>query len=116
MSINQVVSANDARQRLRVRCNAKVHVESGDRRTISGTLRDVCLNSLYLFANDSRDDFFILGENVKVKVIMERDNSTLTIALHGHVARMDDSGFAVRFSESLCWWPVFVIFPSQNEH
>lgn len=106
----------DARQRLRVQCSAQVEVETGDRRVVKGRLRDVGLNSLYLFADESRDAFLIEGESVKVKVAMQRDNSTLTIELEGQVARMDDFGFVVQFARSLRWWPVFIMFPSRKDH
>lgn len=116
MRIEQAVVNNDARHRLRVRCSAKVLVETGDRRVVSGQMRDVGLHSLYLFANDTSKDILVHGENVKVKVAMERDNSTLTIEVDGHVVRMDDTGFVVQFERSLHWWPVFIIFPNQKAH
>lgn len=106
----------DSRQRLRVYCDADVKVTTGDRRLVKGKMRDVGLNSLYLFADDTDNAFLIEGEPVKVEIAMSREGSNLTIELDGHVARMDDYGFVVQFTKSMRWWPVFIIFPSQKEH
>jgi len=116
MISGQAVRVNDERQRLRVKCSARVLVETGDRRVVRGRLRDVGLQSLYLFWDSDADAFLIYGEKVKVKVTMQRDSSSLTIELDGHVARMDDSGFVVQFSRSLRWWPVFILFPNPQEN
>lgn len=115
MRMQQAVPARDARQRLRVNCSAQVRVEADDRRVVTGRLRDVGLNSLYLFSDDGDGAFLLEGEKVKVKVAMQRDSSTLTIELEGTIARMDDSGFVVQFTKSLRWWPVFIMFPSRTE-
>ena len=111
-----VVAANDARQRLRVYCDAEVEVLTGDRRVARGQMRDVGLNSLYLFVDETNETFLIEGEPVRVRIGMKRDGSNLTIELEGCVSRMDDFGFVVQFSKSLRWWPVFIIFPDQKEH
>lgn len=116
MTIGQAVRIKDERQRLRVNCNARVLVETGDRRVIRGRLRDVGLQSLYLFLDSDSEAFLIYGEKVQVKVTMQRDNSSLTIELDGNVTRMDDSGFVVQFSRSLRWWPVFIMFPRLPEN
>jgi len=111
-----VAAAHDARQRLRVYCDAEVAVVTGDRRVVKGQMRDVGLNSLYLFIDEANETFLIEGETVMVKIGMQRDGSNLTIELDGRVSRMDDFGLVVQFSNSLRWWPVFIIFPNQKEH
>lgn len=110
-----VAAAHDARQRLRVYCDAEVEVVTSDRRVAKGQMRDVGLNSLYLFIDEANETFLIEGEPVMVKIGMQRDGSNLTIELEGCVARMDDFGLVVQFSKSLRWWPVFIIFPDQKE-
>lgn len=116
MRMEQASVIKEARQRLRVQCSAGVEVKAGDRRTVRGRMRDVGLQSLYLFTDEENDAFLIQGESVKVKVTMQRDDSTLTIEIDGRVARMDESGFVVQFSRSLRWWPVFIMFPGAREH
>lgn len=116
MTIGQTAGVKDERQRLRVNCSARVHVETRDRRIIRGRLRDVGMESLYLFFDSDSEPFLIYGEKVNVKVTMQRDSSSLTIELDGNVARMDDSGFVVQFSRSLRWWPVFILFPNLQEN
>lgn len=116
MRMEQVSVPNEARQRLRVPCSAEVEVQTGDRRTVMGRMRDVGLHSLYLFTDKKSDAFIIEGEYVKVKMTMQRDSSTLTIESEGRITRMDESGFVVQFSRSLRWWPVFIMFPGAREH
>ncbi len=106
---------DDSRQRLRVGCNAQVQVQAGDGRTVTGRLRDVGLESLYLFTDKQTETFMIEGDSVQVKVTMQREGSTLTIETDGQIVRMDDTGFAVRFASTLRWWPVFIMFPSRED-
>lgn len=107
---------NESRERLRVYCDADVKVATADKRLVKGKMRDVGLNSLYLYADDADNAFLIEGEPVRVKIAMTRDGSNLTIELEGRVARMDDNGFVVQFTQSMRWWPVFIIFPSKKDH
>ena len=116
MTTGQAIRVKDQRQRLRVNCNARVLVETGDRRVIRGQLRDVGLQSLYLFLDSDSESFLIYGEKVKVKVTMLWDSSTLSMELDGNVTRIDYSGFVVQFSSSLRWWPVFIMFPNIQEN
>lgn len=105
---------HDSRQRLRVYCDADVRVSTADKRLVKGKMRDVGLNSLYLYADDTENAFLIEGEPVQVTIGMRREGSKLSIDLDGSVARMDDGGFVVQFTKSMRWWPVFIIFPSQQ--
>ena len=111
-----VAVAEDARERLRVYCDAEVEVVTSDRRVVNGKMRDVGLNSLYLYIDETNQTFLIEGEPVMVKIGMQRDGSNLSIELDGCVSRMDDFGLVVQFSKSLRWWPIFIIFPNQKEH
>lgn len=111
-----LVSDSDERQRVRVSYSAMVHVETGDRREIKGKLRDVGLNSLYLVTDKENNNLLIYGEAVSVKITLQGDSSSLTIELEGSIGRMDDSGFVVQFSNSLRWWPVFIMFPNSKEN
>ena len=116
MELERVASYSEERQRLRLNCSANVQVETVDHRLVKGLLRDVGLHSLYLFTNEESDDYLIYGESVKVRVIMRRGDSTLTIELDGYVARMDEFGFVVKFAQSLKWWPVFTMFPVERDN
>lgn len=99
------------RQHLRLHYNADVEVETLDRRFLSGKLRDIGLDSLYMFTQNRRDDFLADGENVKVKVTMRRGQSKLTLDIDARVARLDEEGLALKFNHFLKWWPIFVMFP-----
>lgn len=99
------------RQHLRLHYNADVEVETLDRRFLAGKLRDIGLDSLYMFTRDRKEDFLVDGENVKVKVTMRRGQSKLTLEIDARVARLDENGLALKFSHFLKWWPIFVMFP-----
>lgn len=101
----------DERQRCRLNCKAEVQVETIDHRIVQGQMRDICLQSLYLYTDENSDDFLIYGEQVRVKITMRRGRSNLSVELDGIVGRMDEQGFVVRFDQSLKWLPVFVMFP-----
>jgi len=115
MKLEQPETVREARRRLRVYCDAQVEVETGAGEVVKGRMRDVCLNSLYLFTDEGRDAFCLAGEVVRTKITIHRDDSALSVEQEGRVARMDDAGFVVQFIQPLRWWPVFVIFPDVTE-
>ena len=116
MELEQAVEIEDERKRSRLNYSATVLVETVDKRCVTGTMRDIGLHSLYLFTEAGNDDFIISGEPVRVKVTMSRGSSNLTIELDGHIGRMDDEGFVIKFSHTLKWWPVFTMFPMFKSH
>lgn len=108
------VELRDDRQHLRLHYNANVELETLDRRYLSGKLRDIGLDSLYMFTEDRKEDFLVSGEAVKVKVTMRRGKSKLTLDMDAKIARVDDAGLAVKFNHFLKWWPIFVMFPASE--
>lgn len=110
------VAIKDDRQHLRLHYNADVEIETLDRRYLSGRLRDIGLDSLYMFTKDRQENFLVQGENVKVKVTMRRGHSRLTIDMDARVARVDEKGLALKFSHFLKWWPIFVMFPASESN
>lgn len=104
----------DERQRCRLSCTGEVQVETIDHRIVQGQMRDIGLQSLYLYTDENSDDFLIYGEQVRVKVTMRWDGSDLSVELNGIVGRMDEQGFVVRFDHALKWWPVFALFPESK--
>jgi len=114
--LDDVVVVEDERKRCRLTCDAEVLVETIDHRIVQGRMRDIGMQSLYLYTDENSDDFLIYGEQVRVKVTMHREGSDLSVELNGIVGRMDDQGFVVRFDHSLKWWPVFTMFPEPKRH
>lgn len=112
MASGSDVSLQDDRRHLRLHYNAHVELETLDRRYISGKLRDIGLESLYMLTEDRKEDFLVSGEVVKVKVTMRRGKSKLTLDMDAKIVRMDDRGVAVKFNNYLKWWPIFVMFPA----
>lgn len=115
MKNEEPLSAKDGRERMRVHYTADVSVETLDNRESRGLLRDIGLNSLYVVVDQKEGDTLIFDEEVNVKVALQADGSSLTIKLHGYVARMDKEGFVVQFSKPLRWWPIFIMFPDLSE-
>ncbi len=102
----------DPREHMRLRCDVQVVVETIDHRLITGRLRDIGINSLYLFTNQEDDNFLIEGEKVSVSVHMHRGENRLTIDMGATVVRLDATGFAVKFKDLLRWWPIFAMYPA----
>lgn len=114
--LDHLAVVEDERERCRLSCNAEVQVETLDHRIVQGQMRDIGLQSLYLYTDENSDDFLIYGEQVRVRVTMHRDGSDLSVEMEGNVGRMDEQGFVVRFDHSLKWWPVFTMFPESKRH
>jgi hypothetical protein len=106
----------EARDRLRLYYSAPIETWGSDRKIISGRLRDIGIESLYLYAEGQETTDLIYGETVSVKIRMESGKSTLTIEFDACVERMDEEGFFLRFTQPLKWWPVFLIFSNPDCH
>lgn len=106
------IALRDDRQHIRLHYNAHVELETLDRKYLSGKLRDIGLNSLYMSTKDRKEDFLVTGEVVKVKVTMRRGKSKLTLDMAAKIVRMDEGGLAVKFDNILKWFPIFVMFPA----
>ncbi len=96
------------RNRTRIDYSAHALIKSCSRRiTEDGEVRDISLNSAYLFM----DPVFELDELLELRIVLRGQDSKLTVELSARVARIDDNGLALTFLSPLEWWPIFTIFP-----
>ena len=96
------------RNRTRIDYSAHALIKSCRRKRIEdGEVRDISLNSAYLFM----DPVFDLDELVEMRIMLRGQDSRLTVELSARVARIDDNGIALTFLSPLEWWPIFTIFP-----
>ena len=98
---------NRSRSRTRVSYSAHALVNSAERGTIGGTVRDIALDTVYLYILPA----FAIDERVTLKIILLGDDSQLTIKVAAKVIRNDQDGIALRFDNPLEWWPIFTFFP-----
>lgn len=102
----------DNRERTRIKYSSVVEVKTDDRDTITGQLRDIGMESLYVFSDS--DNLLETGKDVDVKIIINGKESKLSIESTGKVTRVDNDGFAIVFSSRLEWWPIFASFPQHT--
>lgn len=105
------VFENDSRGRLRLHREALVEIRSGDDRVLEGQLRDISLDSMYMYIDGIVSDFILLEEPVEVNIFLEREGCKLTISVEGRIVRTDRKGVAVKFDYHLKWWPIFTLLP-----
>ena len=98
------------RSRTRVSYSAHALVKSADKGTIGGTVRDIALETIYLYILP----VFAIDEIVNLKIILLGADSQLTIKVAAKVIRKDENGVALRFAKPLEWWPIFTFFPLQS--
>ena len=91
----------------RVKYAAHALVKSTTKGIKRGRVRDIALESMYLYI----DPVFKKGERLNVEIIMLGENSELSIRVPAKVIRVDDKGVALSFLSPLEWWPLFSIFP-----
>ncbi len=96
----------DARHRARMSYAAHVLVRSSKTGTVKGTVRDISIDSIYLYL----DTKLPIGDKVSLEIILLGEDSQLSIKVTGKVVRVDDEGVAFCFLKPLEWWPVFSIF------
>jgi PilZ domain len=95
------------RTRTRVNYSAHALIKSAERGTIGGTVRDIAIDTLYLYILPA----FAIDERVNLEIILLGDDSQLTIKVPAIVIRKDPDGIALRFTKPLEWWPIFTFFP-----
>ncbi len=98
------------RSRARISYSAHALVKSADKGTIGGRVRDIALETIYLYILP----VFVIDEIVNLKIILLGTDSQLTIKVAAKVIRKDENGVALRFIKPLEWWPLFTFFPLQN--
>lgn len=102
---------DESRNRLRLRAKADVQLKTADNRLVSGTLRDISLDSLYVHIEGLGRDLYLPEEPVEASIHLSREGSGLTVEVDGTIVRIDDHGIAVKFDYHLKWWPVFTLVP-----
>jgi hypothetical protein len=100
----------DARVRARMRYAAHILVRSSQTGTVKGTVRDISIDSVYLYLEHRLK----IGEKVNMEIILLGEDSQLSIKVSGRVVRLDAEGAALCFLKPLEWWPVFSVFPLHN--
>lgn len=105
-----------SRGKIRINYMAAVEVTSEGGAVYRGNLRDIGIESLFVKNENTGKKLtqLIPGTRVRVALTVNQGDSCLTIGSQGKILRTDDDGIAIIFSEPLKWWPVFSVFP-QNE-
>ncbi len=98
------------RDRTRTNYSADALVKSAKRRAIKGRLRDIAINSLYLYIIP----IFEIDDHAKVEIILFSADSQLIMNVPAVVVRKDQNGIAMRFLNPFEWWPIFSLFPLQS--
>ncbi len=98
------------RSRTRVNYSTHALVRSSTRGVIEGTIRDIAIDTLYLYILPA----FALDEEVKLEIVLQGTGSKLLIKVAAKVIRKDSDGVALRFLSPLEWWPIFTFFPLHN--
>lgn len=103
------------RERTRVKYSSKVDIKrEGGKKTITGLLRDIGMESIYVYSDLKSPPES--GEEVEIKITIKGKGSKLSIESSGRVSRIDKDGFAIVFSTSLEWWPIFISFPQHAKY
>lgn len=105
---------NESRKRLRLKRNAEVEIRSGNGRILEGRLRDIALDSMYMYIDGVVSDFILFDEPVEVILFLQREGCRLTISVDGKIIRTDRKGVAIKFDYHLKWWPIFTLLPGIN--
>lgn len=115
-SVKHIIGTRAERERVRINYLAAVEITSGDGAIRRGNLRDIGIDSLFVKIDGSSKVPFLPSpeSEVDVAITVNQGDSRLTIGSLGTVLRTDNDGVAIVFSEPLKWWPVFSVFP-QNE-
>ena len=95
------------RTRTRVKYSAHVLAKTRDRDALKGTVRDIALDTIYLYIVPA----FAVDEEVSLEIVLLGADSQLSIKVKANVIRKDHDGIALRFTKPLEWWPIFTFFP-----
>ena len=109
------VESKCRRERLRLHYLAAVELTTAQGKVIRGNLRDIGMESLFVKVKNRLVGFFQIGEDVDVALSVSQGKSRLIIGFPGKVIRADDDGFALIFTEKLKWWPIFSVFPVNEQ-
>ena len=103
------------RGRLRLPYIAAVELTTVEGRVIRGNLRDIGLESMFAKVEKRSGGDLQPGDDVNVCLQVTQGQSRLTIGTPGKVVRFDEQGCALIFKEKLKWWPLFSLFPMNEQ-
>lgn len=103
------------RGRLRLPYIAAVELTTVEGRVIRGNLRDIGLESMFAKVEKRSGCDLHPGDDVDVCLQVTQGRSRLTIGTPGKVIRFDEQGCALIFKEKLKWWPLFSLFPMNEQ-
>ena len=106
---------NCRRERLRIRYLATVYVTIAHGDVIRGNLRDISIDGMFVKVEKILQTFPKPEDLIEVALSVVQGKSKLTISISGKIARCDADGFAITFAEKLKWWPVFSLFPINDQ-
>jgi len=114
MALNGV-SKNCRRKRTRLNYLAVAKIQSEIGMAVFGNLRDIAIESLYVKIDEPGKVILHHNDTVDVDIMVTKGLSRLTIAVPGVISRVDDDGVVVMFTEPLKWWPIFSLFPVNEQ-
>lgn len=103
------------RERSRLPYLAAVELITGKGKVIRGNLRDIGIEGMFAKVDKRLRAELHPGEDVTAYLLVTQGKSRLTIGMPGRIIRIDDQGFALIFSEKLKWWPLFSLFPVNEQ-
>ncbi len=112
MKAFDTIDFKDERTRVRLESHARIEIKTVDQRILHGYLRNIAIDSLFMDSDHTNQDFLILDEKVHVQITIPAGNSSLSITCNAHIARLDGTGVALKFTSPLKWWPVLAMISS----
>lgn len=103
------------RDRIRLQYLAAAKLTKVNGSVVHGNLRDIGIDSLFIKIDGGQSTKLSIEEAVEVTITVTQGQSCLTINTPGKVLRLDEDGVAVTFTEPLKWWPVFSLFPVNEQ-
>lgn len=88
----------EKRNNSRLVCDERIELRSKDNAITTGRLRDLGVNSLYMYTCDKHADTFTINEALKVKLKMKQGKTSVSVDLLASVVRTDKEGVAVKFT------------------
>ncbi len=114
MALNGV-TRNCRRERTRLNYLAVAKIRTKTGMDVVGNLRDIAIESLYVKIDEEQNATLNQQDTVDVDIMVTKGASRLTIAVPGEISRIDDDGVVVMFTEPLKWWPIFSLFPVNEQ-
>ncbi len=97
----------ERRSRVRIDYSAAITIcPEGADAPVKGSCTNVSMDGIYIKTNDILADGVVCG----VKIVLQGENSTLSVDIVGTVARSEDGAIAVQFQKNLEWWAIFTIY------